>query len=248
MTPPVFLVATLPSSDQYVLDGPEGHHAATVRRLRPGEPVRLSDGYGGLAECTVAGAEHDRLTLAVVRRTVLEPPRPRLVVVQALAKGDRGELAVELLTELGADEIVPWEAARAVVQWRGERGGRALARWRSTAREAAKQSRRAFLPHVAELHSTAAVGALVGRVVAEGGAAVVLSGEAGTPLAAVPLPAGEGELVLVVGPEGGLTEGELAAFCAAGARAARLGPTVLRTSTAGAAALAALAARTGRWT
>ena len=242
MSPPVFLVDALPDGTETVLAGAEGHHAATVRRLRPGAAVQLSDGAGGLAECTVTGVGPDRLTLAVLGRSRVDRPRPRFVVVQALAKGERGELAVELLTEVGADEVVPWAAARSVAVWRAERGVKALARWRATAREAAKQSRRAWLPLVSEPHGTAEVAA---RIVAAGGG-LVLHGAAADPLAAAPLPSG-GELVVVVGPEGGLTPDELAAFTAAGARPVRLGPTVLRTSTAGAVALAALSVRTGRW-
>jgi len=246
MSPPVFLVDELPEAGDYLLDGAEGHHAATVRRLRPGETVHLSDGYGGLAECTVTAAGPEGLTLAVLTRTVAEPPRPRFVLVQALAKGDRGELAVELATELGVDELVPWAASRSVVQWRGERGERTLARWRSTARAAAKQCRRPFVPDVAEPHTTRQVCALIARATAEAGVAVVLHAGAGTALAAVPVPT-RGDVVLVVGPEGGVSEGELTAFRAAGAKVARLGPAVLRTSTAGAAALAVLAVRAGRW-
>lgn len=247
-TPPVFLVDALPDGPAYVLAGPEGHHAATVRRLRPGETVQLSDGTGGVATCTVTSAAADSLALAVVERTVAPRPQPRLVVVQALAKGDRAELAVELMTELGVDQIVPWEAARSVVQWQGERGERALARWRSTARSAAKQSRRPFLPDIAEPHTTRAVCGLIGSLVAPAapGIALVLHAGAGTPIGSLPVPA-TGSVLVVVGPEGGLTEGELTAFRAAGARPVRLGPDILRTSTAGAAALAALAARTPRW-
>ncbi len=215
MSPPVFLVDALPAGAETVLAGAEGHHAAAVRRLRPGEPVRLSDGAGG---------------------------RPRFVVVQALAKGDRGELAVAQLTELGADEVVPWSASRSVVVWRAERGAKALARWRATAREAAKQSRRAWLPTVAEPHGTAEVAA---RIAAAGGG-LVLDSDAVATLGSAPLPA-VSDLVLVVGPEGGITEDELAACTAAGAHPVRLGPAVLRTSTAGAAALAVLSVRTGRW-
>ena len=137
MTPPVFLVDALPVGGETVLDGDEGWHAAGVRRLRAGEALWLADGAGGLAECTVLAAERDRLRLAVDRLARLEPPAPRLVVVQALAKGDRGELAVEIMTELGVDEIVPWAAARSVVRWQGERRERSLAKWRSTARIAA---------------------------------------------------------------------------------------------------------------
>lgn len=239
---PVFLVDALPETDQAVLDGPEGRHAATVRRIRAGEQIHLSDGTGGLAECTVVGAEPDRLALAVLRRSRLRPPDPRFVVVQALPKGDRAELAVDLLTEVGADEIVPWASARTVPQWKGERGERALARWRSASREAAKQSRRAWLPYVADLHTTRQVCALI----AGSAGAAVLDQDARLPLADAPLPT-SGDILLVVGPEGGLTEGEATAFRASGARPVRLGSTVLRTSTAGAAALAVLAVRTNRW-
>ena len=247
MAPPVFLVDELPEGDGYLLGGLEGHHAATVSRLRPGETVRLSDGYGGLAECRVTAAGPEGLTLAVLARTVTEPPQLRFVLVQALAKGDRGELAVELATELGVDEVVPWAASRSVVRWQGERGERSLARWRATVRAAAKQSRRTFVPEVAEPHTTRQVCALITRVTGLGGAALLLHAEAGRALATVPVPA-SGELLVVVGPEGGLSEGELTVFRAAGAKAVRLGPGILRTSTAGAAALAVLSVRAGRWT
>jgi 16S rRNA (uracil1498-N3)-methyltransferase len=241
-TPPVFLVDALPGGGEAVLDGAEGHHAATVRRLRAGEPLVLSDGGGGVADCVVTGSVEGGLRLAVTGSRRLPPPDPRFVLVQALAKGERGELAVELAVELGVDAVVPWAAARSVVRWEGARGQRSLERWRSTARAAAKQSRRAWLPAVAEPASTREVAALVGAAAG----ALVLHEAAGTPLGSVPLP-GSGDLLLVVGPEGGLDGAELAAFTAAGAIAVRLGEPVLRTSTAGAAALAALSLRTGRW-
>jgi 16S rRNA (uracil1498-N3)-methyltransferase len=126
-----------------------------------------------------------------------------------------------------------------VLEWRGERGGRALAGWRATAREAAKQARRAWLPVVAEPCPTAALAARV-RAAALG---VVLSETGGTPLAALATVPADGEIVVAVGPEGGLTDAELAAL----GPAYRLGPTVLRTSTAGAVAAALLLARTARW-
>ncbi len=242
MTPPVFLVDDLPTGNDAVLDGPEGHHASTVRRIRPGEEVWLADGTGGLAECTVVAAGPDRLDLRVVRHRLLEPPSPRVVVAQALPKGDRGELAVELMTELGVDEILPWAAARCVAKWQGARVLRGLARWRGAARAAAKQARRARVPTITEPMSTRE---LCQRVAAAD-RAVVLHESAGPSLASLDLPTA-GELILIVGPEGGLTDGELTVLRAAGAEAARLGPTVLRTSTAGAAALAALSAPLGRW-
>jgi 16S rRNA (uracil1498-N3)-methyltransferase len=241
VTPPVFLAEDL-AGDRVVLTGPEGHHAATVRRVRPGEDVDVVDGRGTRASCQVTAVSHDRVELAVLRRTTEPPASPRLVLVQALAKGDRGELAVELATEVGVDEIVPWAAARSIVKWDGERGAKALARWRSTARAAAKQSRRAWLPVVGEARTTADVVALL----ATANATLVLHESAAAPLAGAQLPA-EGEVYLVVGPEGGITDDELAAFASAGGRPVRLGSSVLRTSTAGAAGAAVISAMTPRW-
>ena len=241
-TAPVFLVDALPAGPSTVLGGDEGHHAAVVRRLTPGEALTLSDGCGGVADCVVTGSVPGGLRLAVTAVRRLDPPSPRFVLVQALAKGDRGELAVELAVELGVDLVVPWSAARSVTRWDGPRGQRARERWRSTARAAAKQSRRAWVPEVGELASTRSVAGLIGAAAG----ALVLHEAASTPLVDEPLPAA-GDLVLVVGPEGGLDEAELAAFAAAGATPVRLGAPVLRTSTAGAAALAALSVRTGRW-
>jgi 16S rRNA (uracil1498-N3)-methyltransferase len=237
---PVFLAPDL-GPDRLVLEGPEGRHAATVRRLRPGEQVDVVDGRGGRALCAVAEVGRDVVALDVLERTAEPAPRPRVVVVQALPKGDRGELAVELATEVGVDEVVPWAAERCVVRWEGPRGDKALERWRATAREAGKQSRRARLPVVSGLATTAQVAARLA-----GTTALVLHESAAEPLASVPLP-DDGEVVLVVGPEGGISDRELDLLTAAGGRPVRLGPSVLRTSTAGAAAAAVVSARTSRW-
>ncbi|GAA2116543.1 16S rRNA (uracil(1498)-N(3))-methyltransferase [Streptomyces synnematoformans] len=251
MTAPVFvaepdLLADARPGAVLALTGPEGRHAVSVRRLRAGEDVVLTDGAGRGAYGTVTGVTGpDRLlvTCAEVRE---EPaPRPRLTVVQALPKGDRGELAVETMTETGVDAVVPWAASRCVTQWRAERGRKSLAKWRATAREAGKQARRLRFPEVAGLHSTKELlpllaGAAFAAVLHEEGE------ESTAPLAGAALPR-TGEVVLVVGPEGGVTPAELAAFEGAGAGAYRLGPTVLRTSTAGTAAGAVVLAATGRW-
>lgn len=225
------------------VEGAEAHHAVAVRRLAVGEPVLLTDGLGVVAECEVT--ETGKQLLVAKVRSVMSLPRPEpvVVVVQALPKGERGELAVELLTEVGVARIVPWAAARSVAVWRGERASKSLARWRGTAREAAKQARRAWFPEVAELASTPDVVDLL----ADASLALVLHEEASEPLAAIDVPS-TGSIVLVVGPEGGLAPDELAAFAAAGARTVRLGAEVLRTSTAGVAAVSALLSRTSRWT
>lgn len=226
-----------------LVDGPEGRHAATVTRLGAGEEVVLVDGRGRRGHGTVAAVRgKDHLEVDVTAVTDEPTPAPWLVVVQALPKGDRGEVAVETLTEVGVDEIVPWAAARCVTRWRDARGEKALARWRTTAQAAAKQSRRARFPVVAELAGTRDVADRVRRA----RLGVVLHEEADQPLGAVEPPVA-GEVVVVVGPEGGLSHEELAVLTGAGATAYRLGPTVLRTSTAGTAAAAALLSRTPRW-
>jgi 16S rRNA (uracil1498-N3)-methyltransferase len=241
MTPPLFLLDTLPDGDDVELGGDEGRHAARVRRLGVGEPVLLGDGRGIVLECVVTAVHAAGLTLNVKSRSKVARPDPRLVVVQALPKGDRAELAVETMTELGVDEIVPWAAARSIPQWHGARGDKSLERWRRTAREAAKQSRRAWVPSVVELASTAAVAQRCAATTA-----CVLHEAASTALAGAELPS-SGDVLVVVGPEGGISDDELALFTASGATAVRLGDPVLRTSTAGAAALAALSVGLGRW-
>lgn len=246
MTAPVFVVEKVPAGPEFVLDGPEGRHAVSVKRLTPGEAVVLADGRGSWAEAVVTAAEgKDRLVVSVTGVFEEAEPAVRITVVQALPKGDRGEVAVETMTETGVDAIVPWQASRCITQWRGERGAKSLAKWRATARESGKQSRRVRFPEVAEALSTKQVAALL----AEADLAVVLHEDRDAPsgaLATAELPAA-GSIVLVVGPEGGVSPDELAAFAAAGAHPYRLGPSVLRTSTAGTAAAAVLLARTGRW-
>ncbi len=243
MQPPVFFAdrAGL-DTGVVVLSGAEGRHAATVRRLRPGERVDVSDGAGCLAECVVAAAGNGGLELTVQARRQVPRPDPAITVVQAIPKGDRGELAVEEMTEVGVDRIVPWAAARCIAVWQGARGERSLAKWRLTAREAAKQSRRAWIPEVAPLASAADVA----RLVAKADRALVLEPGAEKSLSRLSLPE-SGELLVVVGPEGGITPVEIETFRAAGATAVRLGPTVLRTSTAGPVAAAVLLARSPRW-
>ena len=245
MTLPVHLVPTLTDvavGAEITVDGDEAHHAVAVRRLRVGEQVVLTDGAGTSARGAVASTGKRVFSVTVEDVTRLEPPVPEVVVVQAIPKGDRGELAVEVLTEIGVAGIVPWAASRSVAVWKGERAAKSLHRWRSTAREAAKQARRPWFPTVSEMASTDEVVALL----AGSDLAVVLHEEATASLAGLEVPA-SGRIVVVVGPEGGLTDDEVATFVAAGAVAVRLGAQVLRTSTAGLAAVSALLSRTSRW-
>jgi 16S rRNA (uracil1498-N3)-methyltransferase len=223
------------------LAGDEGRHAATVRRTRVGERLLVADGLGRRARAVVVQVGSGRLLLRVEDVDSVAPPVPALVLVQALAKGGRDELAVETATELGVDAVVPWQAARSVVVWSGERGERSRRRWEQTARAAAKQARRALVPEVRPTVRT--------RDLAETGAGahvLVLHEDAELPLTRTSLPDG-GELWVVVGPEGGVAPEELTELTGAGAVAVRLGPQVLRSSSAGAAALAVLSVRLGRW-
>jgi 16S rRNA (uracil1498-N3)-methyltransferase len=241
---PLFLVEAgeFPAAGVFRLTGPEGRHAAKVRRVRVGERVALGDGAGRVAECVVLQVGSDDLSVEVVTCRVEPEPEPRFVVAQGLPKGDRGELAVELMTEVGADVIVPWAAQRSVVQWSGERGERARGRWVAHSREAAKQASRSRVPEIAVLVDTPTLAARVSVAAS----AVVLHESAAQPLGEMAIPAA-GEVLLVVGPEGGVSETELTLLANAGARVCRLGPEILRTSTAGVVALAVLSARTRRW-
>lgn len=246
MTLPLFTVgagalSALGPGDTLVLDGSEGRHAATVRRIGAGERVYVADGRGTRAETVVEGVQPGALLLRVESVETQPEPSPRFVLVQALAKGDRDDDAIEAATEIGVDEVVPWQAGRCIVQWRGPRGEKARGKWQNVLEAASKQSRRSRVPVLSPLATTRTLAARI-----EGAAAAyVLHEDASAPLAAQPLP-DAGEVLVVVGPEGGISPEELAAFEGAGAVAVRLGPTVLRSSSAGPAALAVLSA-VSRW-
>jgi 16S rRNA (uracil1498-N3)-methyltransferase len=238
---PLFLLDELPDARELLVDGAEGRHAVDVLRLTPGESVRVGDGRGTVVDGEVAATGPEGLRVRVSKRHEVPPPALQLVLVQALPKGERGPLAVELATELGVDRIVPWAASRCVTRWREDRAAKGVAKWRAAARAASKQSRRPRVPEVTDVMTTRQVCG----VLADVDLALVLHEQARHPLSRVDLPA-EGTIAVIVGPEGGLTDGEVVALSAAGARPVRLGPEVLRTSTAGAATLAALSVRT-RW-
>jgi len=224
-----------------VVAGPEARHAVTVSRVRVSEILRIGNGRGLVVGGAVREATGDRLVLTV--QSVVEHPAPvtRLVLVQALAKGDRDEAAVQAATELGVDEVVPWAASRSISKWEGPKVAKGLARWSAIVREATKQSIRPWTPGVSKVASTSD---LVSR--AGSSRVLILEPTATRSLAEVDL-GGANEVVVVVGPEGGVTPQEISALEAAGAVAVRLGDSVLRTSTAGPAALAVLSVRLGRW-
>ena len=214
--------------------GDEARHAVVVKRTRPGESVLLADGAGRAVRGRVVAAEKNRLALEVTEILGSPPRAHRFVVAQALAKGDRSELAVEIMTELGVDEILAWQASRSIVRWQGERGAKSLGRWAATAREATKQSRRFRIPEV-----SAADTSRVAERIGAAELALVLHESAEKTLSRVNLPEA-GEILLIVGPEGGISPDELERFQQAGAVPVRISDGVLRTSTAGAIAIGQL--------
>jgi 16S rRNA (uracil1498-N3)-methyltransferase len=243
-TPPVFFaeVGVAGVGDVLTLGGDEGRHAADVRRLRVGEPIDLTDGAGVLLHAVVAEVRRGELSAEVQQRVQVPAPVPRLTVVQALARRGRDEQAVEAMTEVGVDHVVGWEAARNVARWTD----RTQAKWTATSRAAAKQARRAWWPEISGPATTAEVA----DICFAADLAVVLHESASAPLAGFTLPTGKVsvvEVVVVVGPEGGISADELAVLAAANGHVVRLGDTVLRSSTAGVAALSVICAAT-RWT
>ena len=232
--------------------GAEAHHAATVMRLAPGEQVQLSDTAHRRIDGVVVSSAAGELGVEV--RTVDDEPAvlPRLVLVQALAKEKRDLQAVESATELGVDAIIPWDAERSVARWKAGRETKKHAEWVSTVRTAAKQTRRTAIPEVHPLHSTGQycqqlrhrpeVAAVALHEIEEVSLRTAL-GAAGALAAGTEI----AELHLLVGPEGGISDRELGQLAEAGALTARLGRSVLRSSTAGPAALAAAQLLLGRW-
>jgi len=279
MSAPVFLaeagdLGSLAPGDTYLLDGLEGRHAGVVQRRGVGERIDVVDGAGLRLTCRVTAVQASEVTLQVVSVEREPSDGVSVVLVQALAKGDRDELAIEAATEAGVDAVLPWQAERSVVVWRGDRAAKSRARWVATVRAATKQARRASLPGVGDVVDAKGLAARTAQVVAAGGTVLVLHEEATLPIAQAVLPGlpalpalGAGaqgpavqtpedsatgsdalrEILVVVGPEGGISERECTLLTEAGATLVRLGPHVLRTSTAGPIAVALLSERLGRW-
>lgn len=261
---PAELAGLLPGSS-YGLGGDEGRHATTVKRLTQGEPVDLCDGAGLRLACTVSSAEKGLLTVQVVD-VIREAAQPiTFTLIQALAKGDRDELAIEMATELGIDEVVPWQAERSIVRWKMDKAVKGPQKWRQVVAAAAKQARRSTIPEVGALLGTAGVC----DQIAAADLALILHEDATDSVAAVarqwqdslaelaagdvsaegsaPSNAASQKVLMIVGPEGGMSAAEVQAFTKAGARTALLGHHVLRSSTAGPAAVVLLSQELGRW-
>ncbi|MEV7633330.1 16S rRNA (uracil(1498)-N(3))-methyltransferase [Microbacterium sp. NPDC089318] len=222
------------------LTGAEAKHASVVRRVRVGETVTIGDGRGVWLMGAAEDVSPSQVSVRIAERHVQDGPQTRIVLVQALAKGDRDEMAVQAACELGVDEIVPWQAARSVSRWEGPKAAKGRERWAAIVREAAKQAHRAWVPAVAPVHSTA-------QLIERAAHARLLVLDPWTETKLTGIRPDERDLMLVVGPEGGIAPDELDRLEAAGAERVRLGDTVLRTSTAGPAAIAVLSANLGRW-
>jgi 16S rRNA (uracil1498-N3)-methyltransferase len=235
-----------------VIGGAEARHAVTVSRLAVGEIVRVGNGLGMIASGTVTAIAPAEFRFEVETIETIERPSPAIWLAQALAKGDRDELAIQAATELGVDGVIPWTAARSISRWEGSKVAKGQERWSVVVREATKQSARAWLPEVAPLVNTKQLVAL-----AETARLIVLDPLAEMSLTGVALRQAQGagtefqgagtDIVLVVGPEGGISPAEFDLLHSAGATRARLGDSILRTSTAGPAAIAVLSAKLGRW-
>jgi len=234
------LVGTAEVGSRVSIDGPEARHAVTVSRLAVGESVSIGNGRGLVATGSIVTAEHTELAIEVEAVTSVPRTEPAIFLAQALAKGDRDELAVQAATELGIDGVIPWTAARSISRWEGAKIAKGRDRWSAVVREASKQSLRAWIPDVLDLVTTKQLARLT-----EGARMLVLEPTASLTLGE--LEVGTEDLILVVGPEGGIAPQELDALAAAGASVVRLGEEVLRTSTAGPAALAVLNVKLGRW-
>lgn len=249
MSLPVFIHLTLGEHEAgqvLSLSGPEARHAVTVKRVEVGEKIALVDGAGLRGELTVTAVEGKEVLQGRLESLeIIDPPRPRVVIVQAIPKSDRAELAVDLATQAGADEIVAWQSHRCIAKWDAKKALKAIGKWEAAAQSAAKQSRRAVIPSIRGPRSTVEIAQELKTAHADGAEIYVLHEEATESIKTAPLTS---EVVyLLIGPEGGIGEEELAQLTDSGAVPIKLGPQVLRTASAGMVALSAIGVRTSRW-
>ena len=241
MVEPLFYSETIKTATvgaTAVLSGPEAKHAVSVRRMQVGEAIQLTDGLGTRVRGTVLATTSAALELSVTEVVHENKPALEITLVQALAKGDRDELAIQAATELGVSAVIPWQASRSISRWDSAKEAKGRARWQQIVNEAGKQSLRALWPEVQPSLTTSALAKALGGY----DLVLVLDTTATKLLSEITVPK-QGSIVLVVGPEGGIEASELELLQAAGAELVSLGANVLRTSTAGPAVIAALTLR-----
>jgi 16S rRNA (uracil1498-N3)-methyltransferase len=224
-----------------VLSGDEARHASGVARLKAGEAIMVGDGRGTIGRGIAVAVGAGEVVVELQDVNTVPAPSPEIWLVQALAKGDRDELAIQACTELGVDRIIPWQAGRSVSVWKADKATKGQTRWNKIVTEASKQSLRARVPQVSALSTTSDIAQL-----GEENQLVLLEAQGSDPLSAY-IPPKHKNLVLIVGPEGGIEPAEREVLLDAGAVDLRLGNTVLRTSTAGVAALSVMNSAMGRW-
>ena len=226
------------SANQIEVDGDEAHHGVNVLRLKTSEEVKISDGVGNWGVGTVSQINKKSFTVEILDRGFEPASKQRVVVVQAILKNDANKEAVDFLTQVGADEIIPWQSQHSI----GKIDDKSLGKWQSTARESSRQSRRVRIPVISNADSTES---LISKI--KGLQNIfVLHESAENRLSQIEINQ-EADVILIVGPEGGLSEIEVNTFVAAGAKVVRLGESVLRAANAGAAAVSVVMSRTGKW-
>ena len=237
----LFLVDKLESSQSIEVAGDEAHHAIKVLRIKLGEEILVSDGAGNWVRAVVENIEKKTFRAKVLERGFQEEKSPRLIVVQGLPKSDRVKDAIEILVESGVDLIIPWQADRSISKWQKD----SLVKWQSAAVAATKQSRRFRKPEIIDGLSLSELL----EIESENSAFLVMHESATTKLSEVVTSkfAGMSEIIIVIGPEGGISDSELAVLEGAGAHIVGLGPEVFRSAHAGGAALSAVSALIGRW-
>ena len=226
------------SANQIEVDGDEAHHGVNVLRLKTSEEVKISDGVGNWGVGTVSQVNKKSFTVEILDRGFEPASKQRVVVVQAILKNDANKEAVDFLTQVGADEIIPWQSQHSI----GKFDDKSLSKWQSAARESSRQSRRVRIPVISNAYSTEN---LISKI--KGLQNIfVLHESADNRLSQIEINQ-EADVILIVGPEGGLSEIEVNTFVTAGAKIVRLGESVLRAANAGAAAASVVMSRTGKW-
>ena len=238
---PLFFCEHIPDRGDVVIEGDEAHHVGTAARIKIGERVLVTNGQGRNAEVEILDINKRNIGARIIDVQDVPRTRTQLLVVQALTKGDRARETIELLTEGGADVIIPWSASRSIGQWKDEKD--ALSKWKTWTREATKQSRRSWIPEVREIHNTKEIKELI----EDSDTSFVFHESSAVPISKAVSGKAPKHVVLIIGPEGGVSEDEISLLTSAGAQSVSMGKPVFRAAHAGVAALAAIQTAYGIW-